>query len=166
MILLLWPFFHTSAFFHDWVLSISSALLTGLEVWYHGWRPLLLVRVQATVTSPLERFIYQFFYQIVGNCSVRLNGAGVMMWECTHDISGWMPYPIRMLCFPRGPFSYVSTLFFRDIYWCFDECQLDLTTKLLGISGCGSRIGSSDGVLESQRPHPKYVRRKAGAVTV
>ena len=32
--------------------------LTGPEVWRHGWRQLFLVHVQATVTSPLERFIY------------------------------------------------------------------------------------------------------------
>ena len=32
--------------------------LTGLEVWRQGWRQLFLVRVQATVTSPLEQFIY------------------------------------------------------------------------------------------------------------
>ena len=62
--------------------------LTGPEVWRHGWRQLFLVRSQATVTSPLERFIYYFFYQIVANGSVRLSGAGVMMWECTFDVSG------------------------------------------------------------------------------
>ena len=33
-------------------------LLTGPEVWRHGWRQLFLVRVQATVTSPLEQFTY------------------------------------------------------------------------------------------------------------
>ena len=24
---------------------------------------------------------------------VRLSGAEVMIWECTLDVSGWMPYP-------------------------------------------------------------------------
>ena len=43
-----------------------------------GVAPIFLVRVEATVTSPLERFIYYFLYQIVANGSVRLNGAGVM----------------------------------------------------------------------------------------
>ena len=68
-------------------------LLTGPEVWRQGWRQLFLVRVQASVTSSLELFIYYFFYQIVANGLVHLNGTGVMMWECTLDISGWMPQP-------------------------------------------------------------------------
>ena len=63
----------------------DNVVLTGPEVWRHGWDQLFLVRIQATVTSPLERFIYYFFHQIVANGSVRLNGAGVMVWECTPD---------------------------------------------------------------------------------
>ena len=43
--------------------------------------------------------------------------------------------------FPRGPFSGVSTLFFRDIYWCFDECQLDLTTETLGSRAVAVGLG-------------------------
>ena len=89
--------------------------LTGPEVWRHGWRQLFLVRVQATVTSLLERFIYYFFYQIVANGSVRLSGAGVMVWECTPDVSGWMPYPNVWNLFHEALFC-VSTLFFHDIY--------------------------------------------------
>ena len=54
-------------------------VLTGPEVWLQGWRKFFLVRSKASVTSPRERFIYEFFYQIGADGSVRLSGAGVMI---------------------------------------------------------------------------------------
>ena len=88
--------------------------LTEPEVWLQGWRQLFLVRVQATVTSPLERFTYYFFHQTVANGAVCLSGAGAMMWEYTLDVSGWMPQMFWGV-FHEALFC-VSTLFFRDIY--------------------------------------------------
>ena len=54
----------------------SQYLLTGLEVWCHGWHQFFLVCSQATVTSLPERFMYYFFHQIVAEGSVRLSGLG------------------------------------------------------------------------------------------
>ena len=50
----------TCAGAHAWTANIATAdyRLTGPEVWPQGWGQLFLVRVQASVTSPLERFIY------------------------------------------------------------------------------------------------------------
>ena len=44
------------------VLGFRMMALTGPEVWRKGWRQLFLVHSQATVTSPLKRFIYYYFF--------------------------------------------------------------------------------------------------------
>ena len=49
---------------HAILVDFSAAMapfafeLTGPEVWPQGWGQFFLVRIQAIVTSPLERFIY------------------------------------------------------------------------------------------------------------
>ena len=63
----------------DPVFQCIAFWLTGPEVWPQGWGQFFLVRSQATVTSPLERFIYYFFDQTVAEGSVHLSGAGVMI---------------------------------------------------------------------------------------
>ena len=49
---------------------------------------------------------------MVANGLVRLNGAGVMVWECTLDVSGWMPYPNLKCAFREALFfAYLRSSF-------------------------------------------------------
>ena len=43
---------------------------------------------------------------------MRLNGAGVMMWECTLDVLGWMPWPAFWSPFHEALFSAYIRFFF------------------------------------------------------
>ena len=63
-----------------------------------------------------------------------------MMWECTLDVSGLMPWPDFWRVFHDALFWRIS-LFFRDIYWWFDECQLDLTTETFGSQAVAVGLG-------------------------
>ena len=95
----------------NWQIFVSTHTLTGLEVWRQGWRQFFLVRVQATVTFPPEQFIYIYFYQIVVGGSVRLNGAGVIMKECTPEVSGWIPDAAFWSVFHEALFLRIYALF-------------------------------------------------------